>query len=41
MNPYSDLPSRYLEFLDLEIWIARAFRMPIDQRALRQLLEVR
>lgn len=41
MNPYSDLPSRYLEFLDLEIWIARSFRMPLNHRALLHLLESR
>jgi hypothetical protein len=40
MSPYSDLPWTYLENLDLELWIARTFRVPLDRRALRQLLEV-
>lgn len=41
VSPHSDLPSDYLEQLDLEHWIARTFRVPLDRRALRQLLEVR
>lgn len=40
MSPYSDLTWTYLELLELEHWIARTFRVPLDRRALRQLLEV-
>jgi hypothetical protein len=40
MSPYSDLTWTYLELLEAELWIARTFRVPLDRRALRQLLEV-
>lgn len=40
MSPYSDLPWRYLDDLEAEHWIARTFRVPLDRKALRQLLEV-